>query len=112
MKWFARWRLPDGSNYLIVIDFDELEGLLTYLRYPAHEELGARFNESVSSALIYDFEVRGLGGLENPASSISSCSGFGCDDRDDHAHAVKGSLGFDLNALWDKRRSVPRHSLP
>jgi hypothetical protein len=51
---------PDAADYLIVIDFDDLEGLQTYLRHPAHEELGARFGQSLSSALVYDFEVGGL----------------------------------------------------
>ena len=51
---------PDAADYLIVIDFDDLEGLQTYLRHPAHEELGARFGQSLSSALVYDFEVGGI----------------------------------------------------
>jgi len=37
-------KAPDAADYLIVIDFDDLDGLQTYLRHPAHEELGARFN--------------------------------------------------------------------
>ena len=48
---------PDAADYLIVIDFDDLEGLQTYLRHPAHEELGTRFGQSLSSALVYDFEL-------------------------------------------------------
>ena len=51
---------PNTADYLIVIDFDDLDGLQTYLQHPAHEQLGARFNQSLSSALIYDFEVGGL----------------------------------------------------
>jgi hypothetical protein len=51
--------MPDTADYLVVIDFDDLAGLQAYLRHPAHEELGARFNQSLSSALIYDFEVGG-----------------------------------------------------
>ena len=47
---------PD-MDYLAVIDFDDLDGLQTYLRHPAHTELGARFGQSLSSALVYDFEV-------------------------------------------------------
>ena len=47
---------PDSADYLVMIDFDDLAGLQTYLRHPAHEDLGARFGESISSALIYDFE--------------------------------------------------------
>ena len=56
--------MPDTGEYLIVIDFDDVDGLQTYLRHPAHEELGARFNQSLSSALIYDFEVGSVEGLE------------------------------------------------
>jgi hypothetical protein len=56
---------PDGADYLVVIDFDDLAGLQTYLRHPAHEALGARFNQSLSSALVYDFQV---GGVESLAS--------------------------------------------
>ena len=50
-------RMPETADYLIVVDFDDLEALQTYLRHPAHQELGARFNQSLDSALIYDFEV-------------------------------------------------------
>jgi Stress responsive A/B Barrel Domain len=53
-------RVPDTADYVAMIDFDDLEGLQTYLRHPAHEELGARFYESLSSALVYDFEVGGM----------------------------------------------------
>ena len=55
--------MPDTADYLIVIDFDDVAGLQTYLRHPAHEALGARFNQSLSSALVYDYEVMGPGGL-------------------------------------------------
>lgn len=48
---------PDLADALIVIDFDDLAGLQAYLGHPAHAELGARFNEALSSGLIYDFEV-------------------------------------------------------
>ena len=60
-------RVPDAADYIAMIDFDDLEGLQTYLRHPAHEELGARFHESLSSALVYDFEVGGMEVLEKLA---------------------------------------------
>jgi hypothetical protein len=50
---------PDTADFLIVIDFDDLDGLQAYLRHPAHEALGARFRQSLASALVYDFEVGG-----------------------------------------------------
>ena len=51
---------PDAADYLVVIDFDDLAGLQAYLRHPAHEELGARFGQSLGSGFVYDFEVGGV----------------------------------------------------
>jgi hypothetical protein len=48
---------PVAADFLIVIDFDDLAGLQAYLRHPAHEELGARFNQALDSALVCDFEM-------------------------------------------------------
>ena len=50
---------PD-LDYLAAIDFDDLDGLQTYLRHPAHADLGARFGQALSGALVYDFEVGGV----------------------------------------------------
>jgi hypothetical protein len=50
---------PD-LDYLATIDFDDLDGLQTYLRHPAHADLGARFGDALSGALVYDFEVGGV----------------------------------------------------
>jgi hypothetical protein len=54
----------DSADYLVAIDFDDLAGLQSYLRHPAHDALGARFGESLRSALVYDFEVGGMELLE------------------------------------------------
>jgi Stress responsive A/B Barrel Domain len=56
---------PDSADYLVTIDFDDLAGLQAYLRHPAHDALGASFNKSLRSALVYDFEVGGLERLAN-----------------------------------------------
>lgn len=50
---------PD-MDYVAVIDFDDLAGLQAYLRHPAHADLGARFGQSLSGALVYDFEAGGI----------------------------------------------------
>lgn len=55
--------MPDSADYFVSLAFDSLAGLQTYLRHPAHEQLGARFNQSLSSALVYDFEMTGMTGL-------------------------------------------------
>ena len=56
--------MPDSADYLVSLAFDDLAALQTYLRHPAHEQLGARFNESLSSALVYDFEMTELESLK------------------------------------------------
>ena len=50
---------PD-LDFLATIDFDDLDGLQTYLGHPAHADLGARFGQAFSAALVYDFEVGGV----------------------------------------------------
>jgi hypothetical protein len=50
---------PDAGDYLIDIGFDDLAGLQAYLIHPAHADLAARFNQALSAALVYDFEVGG-----------------------------------------------------
>jgi hypothetical protein len=54
---------PDVADFVAILEFDDLSGLQAYLRHPAHEELGARFGQSVSSAWVYDFEAAGLDDL-------------------------------------------------
>ena len=56
---------PDAADFLAAIDFDDLAGLQTYLRHPAHDELGARFGRSLSAAMVYDFEVGGVEALRS-----------------------------------------------
>jgi hypothetical protein len=59
-------------EFLAVIDFDDLQGLKTYLEHPAHEALGARFGRIVRAsegqrgtpALVFDFEVGGIEALD------------------------------------------------
>jgi hypothetical protein len=50
----------ESGDYLVAIDFDDLAGLQAYLQHPAHDALGVRFNLSIGSALVYDFEVGGI----------------------------------------------------
>jgi hypothetical protein len=53
---------PD-MEFVATIDFDDLAALQAYLRHPAHAELGARFGQSLSGALVYDFEISGIEAL-------------------------------------------------
>ena len=54
---------PDAADYVAILDFDDLTGLKAYLRHPAHGELGVRFGQSLSAAMVYDFEVGSIGDL-------------------------------------------------
>jgi hypothetical protein len=56
-------RMPDAADYYVLIDFEDAEGLATYLRHPAHEDLGTAFQDSLAAALVYDFEEVELGSL-------------------------------------------------
>jgi hypothetical protein len=57
---------PDAADYLAVIEFENRAGLESYLSHPAHDELGLRFGQSLSAAMVYDFELLG-GGADLPA---------------------------------------------
>jgi stress responsive alpha/beta barrel protein len=50
---------PDTADFLALLEFDDLAGLQAYLQHPAHREVGEQFGRSVSSALVYDFELAG-----------------------------------------------------
>jgi hypothetical protein len=54
---------PDAADYLVSIGFDDLAGLQAYLGHSAHTELAARFYQSLSSALVFDFEEGGVEGI-------------------------------------------------
>jgi hypothetical protein len=44
-------------SHIAMLEFDDLDGLKTYLEHPAHQELGTRFYETFEEGLIYDFEL-------------------------------------------------------
>ena len=48
---------PDAGAFLAIVEFDDRAGLEAYLSHPAHQELGVAFGESLSAALVYDFEM-------------------------------------------------------
>lgn len=53
-------KMPDTADYFVTIEFDDLAGLTAYLDHPAHQDLGARFNDSLAAGLVFDFEEVGL----------------------------------------------------
>jgi hypothetical protein len=51
---------PDAADFLILIDFDDLAGLQSYLRHPAHEAVSMQFRRLLESGWAYDFETGDL----------------------------------------------------
>jgi len=59
---------PDAADFCVTIEFDDVAGLKAYLAHPAHAELGRRFGDALSAALVYDFEERDLAAIAREAS--------------------------------------------
>jgi len=55
-------RMAVDFPFAVIFEFDDLAGLQAYLAHPAHEEVGARFYDSLSAALAYDYEIDGVTG--------------------------------------------------
>lgn len=43
--------------FIAAIEFDDREGLLTYLQHPTHAALGQQFGATLDAALVYDFQT-------------------------------------------------------
>lgn len=61
---------PDAADFLAALDFDDVAALQAYLRHPAHDAVGARFGQSLSAALVYDFEVGGIEALRSGLTGL------------------------------------------
>ena len=48
---------PLDFSYLVVVEIDDRDGLVAYLRHPLHEALGALFYETSAIALASDFDT-------------------------------------------------------
>ena len=51
---------PDLADVLAIIEFEDLDGLKTYLSHPSHAELGELFGIFLSGAAVYDYEAGGI----------------------------------------------------
>jgi hypothetical protein len=63
VEGLATYRQNIGDTayeYAAVLEFDDKEGLLTYLNHPKHQELGMMFWELCESTAILDVEARDL----------------------------------------------------
>ena len=49
--------MRDDYEFAAIIEFDDMDGLKTYLRHPAHAVIGRHFTASASRSLAYDYEL-------------------------------------------------------
>lgn len=49
--------IRDGYSYILLIEFENQEGLTTYLQHPVHDGIGAHFTSSTQRALAFDYEL-------------------------------------------------------
>ena len=54
-------QMREDYQYLLVLEFDDLEGLRAYLEHPAHGAIGGFFTSAAAASLAYDYEVVDLG---------------------------------------------------
>jgi stress responsive alpha/beta barrel protein len=50
-------QMREDYQYLLVVEFDDLDGLRAYLADPAHGAIGGFFTSAASASLAYDYEV-------------------------------------------------------
>ena len=49
--------MREDYQYLLELDFDDVEGLKAYLEHPAHGAIGGFFTSAASASLAYDYAV-------------------------------------------------------
>jgi Stress responsive A/B Barrel Domain len=50
-------QMREDYQYLLVLEFDDIEGLRAYLEHPAHNAIGGFFTSAASASLAYDYET-------------------------------------------------------
>ena len=54
-------QMSEDYQYALILDFDNVEGLVAYLQNPAHAAIGGLFTSAASASLAYDYELVELG---------------------------------------------------
>lgn len=49
--------MEQDFEYAVIVEFDDVAGLTTYLAHPKHNAIGEHFAGSSSAALAYDYEM-------------------------------------------------------
>ena len=50
-------QMRDDYQYLLLLDFDNIDGLRAYLEHPAHGAIGGFFTSASAASLAYDYEM-------------------------------------------------------
>ena len=50
-------QMREDYQYLLVLEFDDLDGLRAYLGHPAHSTIGGFFTSAAAASLAYDYEM-------------------------------------------------------
>jgi hypothetical protein len=54
-------QMREDYQYLLILEFDDMEGLRAYLEHPAHGAIGGFFTSAAAASLAYDYEMVDLG---------------------------------------------------
>jgi len=49
--------MRDDYEFAAIVEFDDIDGLKTYLAHPSHAVIGRQFTASAVRSLAYDYEV-------------------------------------------------------
>jgi antibiotic biosynthesis monooxygenase (ABM) superfamily enzyme len=49
--------MREDFEYIMIIEFDDVDGLTAYLAHPGHAAIGSHFMQASASALAYDYEM-------------------------------------------------------
>ena len=49
--------MREDFEYLVIVEFDDVEGLTAYLTHPKHDAIGSHFMQASAAALAYDYEM-------------------------------------------------------
>ena len=49
--------MREDFEYIVVFEFDDVDGLTAYLAHPAHDAIGSHFMQASAAALAYDYEI-------------------------------------------------------
>ena len=49
--------MREDFEFIVIIEFDDVDGLTAYLTHPRHDAIGSHFMQASAAALAYDYEL-------------------------------------------------------